>query len=211
MIRINLIPVRQVRRTQAGARQLVLLAVLLVVELGGLFVVYQLKAGEVDEKKRNIASLQADIEGLKKEVGDYDNLRNQRDRLISQRNVINSLQKARSGPLWLMRELSDIMSAGKGPTIDQTAYETLLRRDPTAGFNPRWNPRRLWLLRMDEKAGNVSIEGRAKDYDDVAELMKRLTLSQHFSNVQLLRNDQVSDSTLGMKVIKFSMTFQASY
>ncbi|MCC6748606.1 MAG: PilN domain-containing protein [Deltaproteobacteria bacterium] len=206
MIRINLLPVRHIRKVHAGQRQLLLFIVLVVVEFGAMAGVYLLKDWEVESNKKQVATLQQEIEALKREVGDYDRLRQQRDRLISQRNVINTLQKARSGPVWMLKELSDILSVGKGPTVDQTRYETVLRKDPTMGFNPRWNARRLWFEKFEDRSGTIALEGKAKDYDDVAELMKRLGVSEYFADVQLIRNDQVMDPGLGIKVVKFSMT-----
>ena len=111
----------------------------------------------------------------------------------------------------MMREMSDILTKGKGPTVDQTQYETLLRRDPNAGFNPRWNPHRLWIIGFSEQGSNIHITGKAKDYDDVAEFNKRISLSKYFTNDFLERNDQILDSTLGLKLVKFSLRCRTTY
>ena len=87
----------------------------------------------------------------------------------------------------------------------------MLRRDPNAGYNPRWNPRRLWIEQFNEKKQKISIRGKAKDHDDVAELLKRLTLSRYFENVQLKRNVQTRDGKLGLKVIRFTLSCVANY
>lgn len=211
MIRINLLPVRQSRRVAAGTRQLMVFVVLLVAAIGVMFLLYETKSSEVESRQRAVATLQRDIERLKKEVGDFDRLKRQRDQLIKQRQVISQLHSARTGPVYMLREFSDILSVGKGPSVNQEKYEQLLRRDPNAGFNPRWNPRRLWIDSIDEKNRNVRILGRAKDHDDVAELLKRMTLSEQFENVQLERNDQALDADAGFKVVKFSLTCRVTY
>jgi type IV pilus assembly protein PilN len=209
MIRINLLPVRQVKKVQAGQRQILIILLLAAAELVGMFFIYEMKASEVEEKRRAAAQLQADITQLKKLVGDFDQLKSQRDRLLAQRDVINQLQKARTGPVWAMRELSDILTPQKGPTVEQAKYEMLLRSNPSAGFNPKWNPNRLWVESLVESGGNVRLAGKAKDYDDVAEFNKRLSLSKFFANVFLERNDQIVDA--GLKVIRFSARYRVTY
>lgn len=211
MIRINLLPVRQVRKAQAGQRQLLIFVAAIVAALVLMFFLYEVKSSEVEKARRNVNQLQAAIASLKKEVGDFDLLRKQRDRLLAQRRVIEKLYAARTGPVRMMRELSDILSEGKGPTVDQTAYEALLRRDPNAGFNPKWNPRKLWVEYLDERGKRVKLKGNAKGHDDVAELLKRLSLSKHFTNVQLESNEQGKDSETKTKVVRFALTCQAKY
>lgn len=211
MIRINLHPVRAHKKAQAGKRQLVLFAVIIAAELVVMTLMLSWQSGQIDDGRQEVARLEERVEQLKREVGDFDQLRSQRDRLLSQRNIINQLQKARSGPVWVMRELSDILTKGKGPTVDQTQYEVLLRRDPNAGFNPRWNPKRLWITGFSEKGGSVQIMGKAKDYDDVAEFNKRISLSKYFTNDFLERNDQVLDAKGGLKVVKFSLRCRVTY
>lgn len=210
MIRINLLP-RTQRKVRVGQRQLVIFLVLLVVELGAMIFLYIGKSTEVDKKKRVVAGLQEEIQKLKKEVGDFDSLKRQRDGLLAQRDVISKLQKARTGPVWTMLELSNILSIGKGPKVDEASYKELINRNPNADFNSRWDPRRLWLTFIDEKAGVLKITGRAKDHDDVAELLKRLNLSEYFTGVSLQRNQQVQDKGLGLKVVQFSLSCRIKY
>jgi type IV pilus assembly protein PilN len=211
MIRINLLPVRQVKKVQAGQRQLLFFFMILVAEMVVMFLLYEWKQGEVESKRRSTANLRTEIEALKKQVGDFDQLKAQRDRLIAQRDVINSLQKARTGPVWMMRELSDILTQGKGPTVDQAKYEMLLRNNPSAGYNSRWNPNRLWIDSFTEKGGAVRISGKAKDYDDVAEFNKRLIHSTFFRDEYLERNDQIMETSMGLKVVKFSIRCRTTY
>ncbi len=82
-----------------------------------------------------------------------------------------------------MRELSDILTKGKGPTFNKDRYEEMLRRDPNAGLNQTWEPKRAWIMSYQEKDGSVAIHGGAKSDEDVAEFLKRLKLSAFFSDV----------------------------
>ena len=192
MIRINLLPVRRAAQAQTAQRQLIAFAAVFLALIGILFFLHDMQVTELGDKQREVRELEADIAKLKSEVGDFDRLKQQR-----------------SGPVRLMRELSDIMSVGKGPAVDQAKYEELLRRDPSSGYNPNWNPRRMTLTELKEKNGGLEIRGNARDHDDVAEFMRRLMLSIHFDDVQLHRNDQVEDAKSKAKLVKFSLSCKA--
>jgi type IV pilus assembly protein PilN len=211
MIRINLLPVRQVKKQRAGQRQLLIFGALIGAEIIAALLIFMMKADEVAAKQREAVQIEAEVTALKQKVGDFDQLQAERARLLNQREVINTLQKSRSGPVWMMRELSYILTPGKGPTVDQAKYDALLKNNPTAGFNPRWNPNRLWIVEFQENGGQVRLAGRAKDYDDVAEFNKRMIMSKYFTDVFLERNEQVTDSALKIKVVKFSLRCKVSY
>lgn len=211
MIRINLLPVRKARKRQAGQRQLLLFCLIIVVELVAMYLVYRLKANQVEARESKVSALRTEIDALKREVGDFDKLKAQRDRLIKQRDAIKALDSARTGPTRMLRELSDILSVGKGPTVDPVAYRRLLQRDPSAGIDEDWNPRKLWIEKLDEKDKQLTIIGKAKDHDDVAELLKRLTFSRYFHDVQLQRDDQLMDKALAVKLVRFSLTCRVVY
>jgi type IV pilus assembly protein PilN len=121
------------------------------------------------------------------------------------------LQKGRTGPVSILRELSDILTPGKGPTVDQTEYEIKVQRDPNAAYNLSWNPHRLWILGLAEKDKLLEIVGRAKDYDDVAEFQKRIGLSKFFTDDVLAENHQIHDEKQGLKAVEFKMSCRINY
>ncbi len=211
MIRINLHPVRQMKKVLEGRRQLLVFVLGLVAEIAFVLVLYSWKTSELEEKKQQVNLLQNQLTKLKSEVGDFNQLQQQRDRLLAQRQIIKTLEKARTGPVWVMRELSNILTPSKGPTVDQETYEILLRQDPNAGFNPRWNPERLWIESFTETGGRVELLGKAKDIDDVAEFNKRLHLSKYFSNDFLERNARTKDPHLGISVVSFKIYCNINY
>jgi len=205
MIRINLLPVKQVKKVQAGQRQLMIFALAVFAEVVLLFLFYQMAGSEVEDRRRKSALLQSDVDQLQKAVGDFDKLKKQHDELLAQKKVILDLQKGRTGPVWMLHELANLLTPGKGPTIDRASYEELLRNNPNAGYNSRWNPHRLWLEELKEHGGLVRLRGFAKDYDDVAEFSKRIHLSKYFTDDFLERNDLVDDKNLGQRLVRFSL------
>jgi type IV pilus assembly protein PilN len=211
MIRINLLPVKAAKRREQGQRQLLAGVVTLTLAVVGIIVFHTAQASQINDLRYQNQQTQAAIARLKNEIGDYDLVKAQREDLIRQRDAIKRLQANRAGPVWLMRELSDILTKGKGPTFNKEAYEEQLKRDPNAGFNPNWEPKRVWLLSYDEKNHNVKLHGAAKSDEDVAEFLKRLKQSAFFSDVYWQQTQPQFDTKLNVSYVTFDVTCKVNY
>ena len=209
MIRINLLPIRKVKRAEASQRQFLYMGVAILATVGGVVFVHLQAAGQLEDNKRRNTILQADVARLKQEIGDYDKIRGQREELLRQRKTIQALDAGRNGPVYLLREMSELLSPGKGPTFDRVTYEETLRRDPNAGFNASWDPRRVWMEGYTEDQKHVKIRGAAKSNEDVAEFLKRLNSSVFFSDVNLDSTTQVSGR--GIKFVSFNLSADVIY
>jgi len=215
MIRINLIAARKVKRRDAGERHLAFMGLSVLGTVAVMVFVYLSSQSRLDAITRDNDGVRADIDRMKAELGDYDKIKEQRQDLLKQQKTILALQAGRTGPLYLMREMSEILTAGKGPSFDRASYEERLRRDPNIGFNTSWDTRRVWLDTFEEAQGKVRIKGSAKTNEDVAEFLKRLQLSIFFSDVTPESTQQVSESTLGgnlsVKHVTFNLTAKVMY
>jgi len=211
MIKINLLPVKAAKRREQGQRQLLFGAIVFTLALVGVIVFHTAQASKINDTRAQNQRTQADINRLKAEIGDYDLVKAQRDELIRQRDAIKRLQANRSGPVWMMRELSDIVTKGKGPTFNKEQYEEALKRDPQAAFNPNWEPKRVWLQAYEEKAHSVKIKGAAKSDEDVAEFLKRLKLSAFFSDVYWQQTQPQFDTKLNVSYVTFDVTCKVNY
>ncbi len=211
MIRINLLPVKAAKKREAGQRQLLAGVVAFSLALVGVIVFHGTEVAAInDQKAQNEATKQA-IERLKQELGDYDQVKAQREELLKQREAIKKLQANRAGPVFLMRELSDILTKGKGPSLNKDAYEAQLKKDPTSGFNSNWETRRVWLLNYEEKAHSVKIKGAAKSDEDVAEFLKRLKQSPFFTDVYWQGTQPQIDGKLNVSYVTFDVTCKVDY
>ena len=209
MIRINLLPTRRAKRQEAGQRQFLIMGLAVLATIG-LIVFFHLEATtELEKAQHDNTLLQADVAKLKTELGDYEKVRGQREELLRQRKTIQSLETGRTGPVYLLRELSEILSPGKGPTFDRITYEETLRRDPNAGFNASWDPRRVWIDGYSEDSKRIKLRGSAKSNEDVAEFLKRLNSSVFFSDVNLDATNQVSGR--GIKYVNFGLSANVIY
>ena len=208
MIRVNLLPTRRAKRQEAGQRQFLAMGIAILATIG-LVVFFHLDATtELEKVQHDNTLLQADVAKLKAELGDYDKVRGQREELLKQRKTIQSLESGRTGPVYLLRELSEILSPGKGPTFDRVTYEEILRKDPNAGFS-NWETKRVWLDSYTENNLKVKIKGAAKSNEDVAEFLKRLHASVFFKDVNLDATAQASKGSV--KYVNFGLSTTVIY
>jgi type IV pilus assembly protein PilN len=211
MIRINLLPVKAAKKREAGQRQLLLLVLALLGAVAVIVAIHLYKTAEIERLRHRNQEIAARLAKLKAEIGDYDVIKAQFDELTRQKQTIDRLKTGRTGPVGVMREMSDLISKGKGPRLNVADYEVLLKKDPNAGYNPTWDPRRLWITSYIESQRKVKLVGGAKSYDDVAEYMKRLQLSVYFTDVQLNPIRAAFDPKFGVKYVSFEMTATANY
>lgn len=208
MIRINLLPIRKAKRQGAGQRQFLLMGLAILGSVG-LVVFFHLEStNELENVQRENTILQADVAKLKVELGDYDRVRAQREELLKQRKTIQSLEAGRTGPVFLLREMSEILSPGKGPTFDRVTYEETLRRDPNAGFS-NWETKRAWLESYVEEKQHIRLRGAAKSNEDVAEFLKRLNSSVFFKEVNLDATAQAAKGAV--KFVNFGLSATVVY
>jgi len=208
VIRVNLLPTRKAKRQEAGQRQFLIMGLAILATIGGVVFFHLQATNELEKAQHDNTLLQADVERLKSELGDYDKVRAQREELLRQRKTIQSLETGRTGPVYLLRELSEILSPGKGPTFDRVTYEETLRKDPNAGFS-NWETKRAWLESYTEENMLVKIRGSAKSNEDVAEFLKRLNSSVFFKDVNLDATAAVANGSV--RYVNFGLSTTVIY
>jgi type IV pilus assembly protein PilN len=216
MVRINLLPDRKIAKplvTPFDPTQLWLVAFLAaaLVELLVLFVVEKVKRDELATVTAQTQKVQADIDTIKGQVKDHDSIRVRLQELRDREEAINKLQAARSGPTATLVELSRILAPGRGPTTDPEKLAQLRRDNPTAAFNPNWDPQRLWILTYAEQDRVLKISGSARDSEDISEFQKRLMLSEYFYEVKLLPGAKAVDGATKLEVVRFELSAKVRY
>ena len=145
-------------------------------------------------------AIEATSRSSRAEIGDYDVIKAQRDELIRQRDAIKRLQANRAGPMYLMRELSDILTPGQGPDVQQGAVRGAAQARSQRRVQPELGPRRAWLVSYTEQRPRGQDQGRAKSDEDVAEFLKRLKLSAFFCDVYWQQTQPQVDTKLNVIV-----------
>lgn len=220
MIRVNLLPQkREAKRgglalgTGDGGQVWLLVALGVVLfEIFVLVVFQRRKQDELDLVTKKNAQIQANIDDIKRQMANHADIKNQLKELRDREDAIARLESARTGPTAVMLELSHVLTQGRGPTTDRDKLEQLKRDDPTQVPNPNWDPRRLWLLTYSEVDRTVKLSGLARDGEDVAELLKRLTLSDYFYELRVLPAAKTSgDTPSHIELMKFELSAKVRY
>jgi len=152
---INLLPHRQARRVADLRETLAVLVLGLVVVIGGIFFVDQSAKSELEAAEMKVAQLKADIERYKPQQQLVNEFKARKKDLQSKLDVITGLERARSGPVRILDELSARV------------------------------PDRLWLTSIETKGAAIKLEGQSLVNGLVADFLRELNASPFFKNVDL--------------------------
>ena len=218
MVRINLLPnARKQARSSSGGGDgsatpwiIAYTATAFVTVLVCAFLYFS-GTSALEEQRAQNAALQAEITRVESASANIDEVRAQLAHSQDLEQVVGELQRARFGPTRVLMELSRILSASGGPTVDPERLEAIRRDNPLAGFNPTWDTRRLWLTSFNEEDRHVQIHGLGKTNEDVAEFLRRLSLSESFGEVTLTKTEAVTDPASHLDLISFELSCSVVY
>jgi type IV pilus assembly protein PilN len=179
MVRINLLPVRVSKKKEAGKQQLILFALVLVLGVLGNYLWASSRADALAAKQAAVQRTKNEIAQLDRIIGEVKNIKEQQAQLREKLVVLARLKTARTGPVKMLDELATL------------------------------TPKRLWLRKLDEKAGAVTLDGTAATIDDVSELMAALKGSTQFRSVELKKTSAKVEN--GFRVVDFTLTATVAY
>ena len=169
MIRVNLLPVREVER-EAGRRQetrlVYLCAALVVVILAGIEVGSRMRLVPL---KKEHTQLQAEIVALDKKSAELTKLETERKDLEEKLKTIATLEAKKVGPVNVLADLSDAA------------------------------PEQVWLLEFKETGGLATISGLGLDDQTIANFMRKLDTSPYFDGVDLVETQQSEQEGVQLK------------
>jgi type IV pilus assembly protein PilN len=144
MIRINLLPVRAVKKRELGVQVVTLLGLVVVATLVANYFWYDSRESARQQSKARTTATQAKIAELEKVIGEVNNINQRKAEVERKLAVLDELRRGRSGPVRMMDAFSLAM------------------------------PKKLWVKSFTEQSNNVSLAGGAFSHDDVAEFMRSL-------------------------------------
>ncbi|WP_141593737.1 PilN domain-containing protein [Myxococcus sp. AB056] len=144
MIRINLLPVRAVKKREMGRQVLVLFAVVLIGAGVANYLWYDNRESELVAHQQGVAAAKAKIVELEKIIGEVKNINTRKAEVEKKLAVLDSLRKGRKGPVRMMDALASA------------------------------TPKKVWVKTFAETNNAVSIDGSAVSHDEVAEFMRGL-------------------------------------
>jgi type IV pilus assembly protein PilN len=161
MIRINLLPVRQLKRQALLRQQLYMFGAIIATVSIGVGAIWIMDRHAMAQLEAEQAELHANLERLKPIVDEVTTLE-RREKLLNAR--IETIQRLRSnqrGPVHVLDALS------------------------------RNLPDQAWLETIDESAGVYKVTGYALTNFAVADLLWNLQRSKEFAGVDLISSEQV--------------------
>ena len=162
MIEINLLPHREARRA-ADLRQTAGVLILgLVMVLGSVAMVDRAQERDLTAAAATIRQLESDIARYRPEQEQVKAFKTKRMELEDKIGVIRGLDRARSGPVRILDELS------------------------------KNTPNRLWLTALSTEGVRITVEGDSLDTSVVADFLRSLNGSPYFTEVDLERTSSGS-------------------
>jgi type IV pilus assembly protein PilN len=157
MIEINLLPHREARRAADLRQTAGVLAFGLVVVIGVIAMIDRSMEKDLANVAATTRQLEADILRYKPEEEQVQVFKAKRTELEDKIDVIRGLDRARSGPVRIMDELS------------------------------KSTPDRLWLTAISTEGVQITVEGDSLDTGVVADFLRSLNASPYFVDVDLER------------------------
>ena len=157
MIEINLLPHREARRAADLRQTAGVLALGLVLVVGSIVMIDSGIENDIARVEATVRQLEADIARYKPEEEQVQRFKAKRSELEDKLDVIKGLDRARSGPVRIMDELS------------------------------KNTPDRLWLTGLSTQGVQITVEGDSLDTGVVADFLRSLNASPYFTEVDLER------------------------
>jgi Tfp pilus assembly protein PilN len=182
MIRINLLGQARPKAAKQAVPLEATVQILFACVAIGLAVVilgisYYQQKRQLDETQRRIQALQNEKASLQQVKADVDKFESEKTVLQQRIDVIETLQKNRSGA-------QDMM---------QMVANTVVRVDS------------LWLTSLDRKGDSIVVDGEAGSINDVANFITELKKSGYFQQVEI-KNAKENDLLPGVETYAFEMT-----
>jgi len=179
MIRINLLPVRAEKKRESLRQQLVLGVAALLLLFAGIGVVHVMLSSDIADLQTRIVQRRAEISRLQGIIGEVKEFKKKKRELEEKIEVIAQLEARQRGPVRVLDELARII------------------------------PKDLWVEKLKDSGGALSLEGYAIDNQTIARFMTSMEASPWFRGVRLEVTKQVTRSGVDLK--SFSLKASVAY
>jgi type IV pilus assembly protein PilN len=182
MIRINLLGQARPKATKAAVpveatMQAVMAILALAAAVVVLGIIYYQQTNEYNKTEARITALKAEKASLQQVKQDVERFESQKSTLQQRIDVIETLQKNRSG----------------GQELLQMVANTVVRVDE------------LWLTSLNRTGNNIDVQGEAGNIDAVANFITQMKRSGYFDNVEI-KDAKENDLRPGVETYSFTMS-----
>lgn len=198
MIKINLIPFRDIEKKENIRRQvtIAILSVMLVM-LAMAYYHMHLKNTIVDMTAK-IESTKIELASAEKEAKEVDKIKQELNKLNTKIKVIKTIEANRKASIKMLDHMTKMVGEQTSAVESETSPDKIGK--PV---------KRLWFTSFQANGPNININGIALDNKTVADFMTRLETSKTYNNVTLntLKKESVNNLNLKSFVITFQKTF----
>jgi len=182
MIKINLIPYRAQRKKELLIQQLIIAAGPVLLALIVVGVMWYTMSSKLSAADREIVDVKQKIEQSAVQLKEIDKFKKQKEKLNKKMDIIQQLQKGKSGPVHLLDEIAMNL------------------------------PGNLWLHTIKQKGMGLEIGGKSIDNISISNYMLNLNKSEYFNNVDLkkIKSDKKT-GTKGVQLKDFILTSSITY
>jgi len=156
MLRINLLPVKEIKQRAAAKNQLAIFGFIFAGLLAVLVLAVLVLNGQISSLKTEVADLEQKKTALAKILQQIEELKKKKEEVDKQTALIENLEKSSALTAHLLNEVANL-----------TPNE------------------RLWLTSLNQTGASMNISGIALDNQTVAEYLDKLKESKYISNVTL--------------------------
>jgi type IV pilus assembly protein PilN len=179
MIRINLLPHREIRRKRQQKQFFIMLGVVVAIGIAIWFGVHTSLTGTYDTQVSRNAYLAEEIKKVDKEIEDIKKLKEMTAALLARKKVVETLQSNRAEVVFLLDDLA------------------------------RQLPDGMYLKAVRQEGPRVTINGFTQSQARVSTLMRNLEASQHLEQANLIEikavpqaNTRVNEFTLNVNIAR---------
>jgi len=172
MIRINLLPFRDVRKKENIRRQVSIFLLSVFFSFILLFYYNIYLSSKLDKINKKVDSMNIELaryNKINKEIADIKRKLNIQEKKM---DVISKLEANRAGPVMLLDEMTKMLI-----------------------------PKRMWFTGLESKEKKVKIKGIALDNKTVADFMTQLESSKLFKgvNLEMLKQQKIRNKNINLK------------
>jgi len=179
MIRINLLPIRAEKKRETLRQQIVLAVAVVVLLFAGIAAVHVMLSNDIADLQARITQRRAEISRLQAIIGEVREFKKKKRELEEKIEVIAQLEARQRGPVRVLDELARIV------------------------------PKEIWIERLKDSGGAISLEGFAIDNQTIARFMTSMEASPWFQGVRLEVTKQVTRAGVDLK--SFSLRASVAY
>lgn len=182
MMRINLLPVRAARRQGSARQELLILSGILAAVIVGLFTWWTVQTSKISDMQERVERVRTEMESVKQEVARVQEFKTKAELLERKLNVIDTLKLKKVGPTRMLDDLATILT----------------------------DERKVWLTRLDEREGVLTLEGGAMEEENISEFQIALAKrSRLFSDIKLSLVSAQKKG--GVAYLEWKLTCRANY